>query len=69
MKLFSTIALAGAAAFLINIGIAFADSVPKKSQVSFNSDDTVNVPVGYLEWVYVGAPLTPNALNDGCCGR
>jgi hypothetical protein len=34
-------------------------------QASFNEDGSVNQPVGWREWVFVGAPLTPNALNGG----
>jgi hypothetical protein len=26
------------------------------------------LPKGYCDWVYVGSPLTPNALNDGHAG-
>lgn len=32
---------------------------------SFNSDGSVNQPVDWRKWVFVGAPLTPNALNGG----
>lgn len=32
---------------------------------SFTDDGAVIAPQGYREWVYVGAPLTPNALNGG----
>lgn len=35
------------------------------SRASFNADGSVNLPVNWREWVFVGAPLTPNALNDG----
>ena len=31
----------------------------------FNSDGTLQLPTGYRRWVFVGAPLTPNALNNG----
>ncbi len=34
-------------------------------RASFNGDGSVNQPVGWREWVFVGAPLTPNALNGG----
>ncbi|MFB0923595.1 MAG: cytochrome P460 family protein [Alphaproteobacteria bacterium] len=34
-------------------------------QASFNSDGQVNIPTGWREWVFVGTPLTPNALNGG----
>ncbi|MGR3622605.1 cytochrome P460 family protein [Pseudophaeobacter sp.] len=31
----------------------------------FNAAGKVLQPVGYRKWVFVGAPLTPNALNGG----
>jgi hypothetical protein len=33
--------------------------------VEFTSDGNLKQPVGYRKWVYVGTPLTPNALNGG----
>jgi len=35
------------------------------TQASFNDDGSVNSPVDWRKWVFVGAPLTPNALNGG----
>ena len=37
----------------------------EQSSVVFNADGTVQVPTGYRAWVFVGAPLTPEGLNDG----
>ncbi len=34
-------------------------------RASFNDDGSVNIPTGYRQWVFMGAPLTPNALNGG----
>ncbi len=34
-------------------------------RASFTAEGAARQPVGYREWVYVGTPLTPNALNDG----
>jgi hypothetical protein len=31
----------------------------------FNADGTVNLPTGFRKWVFVGAPLTPEGLNNG----
>lgn len=31
----------------------------------FNAAGKVLQPVGYRKWIFVGAPLTPNALNGG----
>ena len=36
-----------------------------QSSVVFNADGTVQVPTGFRAWVFVGAPLTPNGLNNG----
>ena len=47
-------------------GISFAaDTLPKKAQAKFKSSGEVQAPVNYREWVFVGSPLTPNALNGG----
>lgn len=35
------------------------------TQAAFNTDGSAVRPEGYREWVFVGAPLTPNALNGG----
>jgi len=35
------------------------------NQATFNNDGSVQQPVGWRKWVFVGAPLTPNALNGG----
>ena len=37
----------------------------QQSSVVFNADGTVQVPTGFRKWVFVGAPLTPEGLNDG----
>jgi cytochrome P460 len=36
-----------------------------QSGAVFNADGTVNLPTGFRKWVFVGAPLTPEGLNDG----
>lgn len=38
------------------------------SAAVFNSDGTLKLPTGFRRWVFVGAPLTPNGLNDGHAG-
>ncbi|MEL6481921.1 MAG: cytochrome P460 family protein [Pseudomonadota bacterium] len=35
------------------------------NRASFNDDGSVNRPENWRAWVFVGAPLTPNALNGG----
>ncbi len=32
------------------------------------ADGKLELPTGYREWVYLGSPLTPNALNGGKAG-
>jgi hypothetical protein len=31
----------------------------------YTADGDLILPKGFHEWVYVGSPLTPNAINDG----
>ena len=58
-------------AVLIGAGAAMFYSGPSPSQAQqssgavFNPDGKMKLPTGYREWVFVGAPLTPNALNSG----
>lgn len=35
------------------------------SYAAFNEKDALLRPVGYREWIFIGAPLTPNDMNDG----
>jgi len=37
----------------------------KKTCANFNSKGELVRPTGYREWIYVGAPVTPNELNNG----
>src|SRR5215467_5019211 len=34
----------------------------------FDSDGKLKLPEGYRHWVFIGAPLTPNGLNNGKAG-
>ena len=36
-----------------------------KGYVHFDSSGKLLRPVGYREWIYIGAPLTPNDMNNG----
>jgi len=40
----------------------------EQSSVVFNADGTMQLPTGFRKWVFVGAPLTPNGLNNGKAG-
>ena len=56
--------LLGASLFLVSAKpVAVAQA--QQSTVVFNADGTVQVPTGFRKWVFVGAPLTPEGLNDG----
>lgn len=35
------------------------------NEATFGADGQVLQPTGYRQWVFVGAPLTPNAMNGG----
>ena len=37
----------------------------QQSTAMFTPDGKLKLPTGYRSWVFVGAPLTPNALNNG----
>lgn len=58
----SILAVAVGAALASACGMA-ADETVKKPE--FTSDGAVKAPTGYRHWVFVGTPLTPNALNGG----
>ena len=36
-----------------------------KTAVEFTPDGKLKQPVGYRQWIYVGASVTPNDLNGG----
>jgi hypothetical protein len=58
------VGLLGASLFLV-IARPVAIAQAQESSVVFNADGAVQVPTGFRKWVFVGAPLTPEGLNDG----
>ena len=60
---------------ILGLGVAAASSLLRYSNPAaadssqttavFDSDGKLKLPVGYRHWVFIGAPLTPNALNNG----
>jgi len=40
----------------------------QQSTAVFDADGKMKLPTGYRAWVFLGAPLTPNALNNGKAG-
>src|SRR5262249_10320080 len=51
--------------FVPNIDIRPIAAQTQQSAAVFNPDGTLQLPTGFRKWVFVGAPLTPNALNNG----
>jgi hypothetical protein len=56
--------LAASAAYLL-VAKPVAAAQSEKSSAVFDSDGKLELPTGFRAWVFVGAPLTPNGLNDG----
>ena len=67
----SGIALLGIATTTPNKGVFAAQKASDAkvaasgATVQFTPDGKLKLPVGFRRWVFIGAPLTPNALNDG----
>lgn len=53
------------AAFVINAMAHQAYAADHASFAKFDSKSELIKPTGYREWVFVGAPLTPNDMNNG----
>ena len=60
---------------LLSIAATFALAKTKEVTASaasstavFDSNGRLQLPCGYRRWVFVGAPLTPNGLNNGKAG-
>jgi len=52
--------------FSLALGLMFASTAQAdKGYAHFDSDGQLIRPVGYREWVYIGAPLTPDDMNKG----
>ena len=56
--------LAGTVTGLLLTGTAQAQSAPSWGP-KWTAGGELELPKGYHEWVYLGAPITPNALNGG----
>lgn len=54
---------------LIGAGTLFrtatVDAQTEHSAAVFTADGRMEMPTGFRRWVFVGAPTTPNALNNG----
>jgi hypothetical protein len=43
-------------------------AVQERSAAVFDADGKLKLPTGFRSWVFIGAPLTPNDLNNGKAG-
>ena len=59
--------LTASAVFLLVVKPVVA-AQPEQSSAVFDADGKLELPTGFRQWVFVGAPLTPNGLNDGKAG-
>ena len=63
---------------ILAVGVVAVSSLPRNtssvaadtqhSTAVFDSDGKLKLPTGYRRWVFVGAPLTPDGLNNGKAG-
>jgi hypothetical protein len=71
-----TLLIAGAVSSAVAIAAVFAQSesddgsalTRKRYLPEYTASGDLILPKHFHEWVYVGSPLTPNALNDGKAG-
>jgi hypothetical protein len=65
------VTLLGIAATARNKGVFAAQKASETVAAStsttaqFTPDGKLKLPVGFRRWIFIGAPTTPNALNDG----
>lgn len=57
-------------AMVAALAIGMATATPstataRPAKAKFTSEGAVKIPENWREWIFVGAPLTPNALNGG----
>ena len=57
--------LAMAAGVLALAAVALPGPALAGSVAKFNEAGELSRPTGYREWIYIGAPLTPNDMNNG----
>lgn len=59
--------LAGLLLPIILTSLAYAEGMSgeRETVAKFNDKGELIRPTGYREWIYVGAPLTPNDMNNG----
>ena len=57
--------VAAASLFFRSAPVAAA---PQQSTAVFDAEGKLKLPEGYRHWVFIGAPLTPNGLNNDKAG-
>ncbi len=60
------VGLVAASVFLLNTRPVAAQT--QRSTAVFDSKGNMELPTGFRKWVFVGAPLTPDGLNNGKAG-
>lgn len=66
MAIIAGVGLVGTSLLLLNTRPITAQT--QNSTAVFDSAGKMKLPTGFRKWVFVGAPLTPNALNNGNAG-
>lgn len=67
----ATLAIAGLVERTQNAPVFAAQNMSESASslssatAQFTADGKLKLPAGFRRWVFLGAPLTPNALNDG----
>ncbi|MEZ5935428.1 MAG: cytochrome P460 family protein [Alphaproteobacteria bacterium] len=66
----SALALAGmTTVFLLAVQTQLASAeMAEPGPARITESNQTSIPGGFREWVFLGAPLTPNGLNDGAAG-
>ena len=59
------VGLAAATSLLLEVSTRPIAAQDKPFTAQFDADGKMKRPTGYRGWVFVGAPLTPNGLNNG----
>jgi cytochrome c553 len=60
--------IAAIGVFVVLLCTAPVAAQTERSTAVFTSDGKLELPTGFRRWVFVGAPLTPNGLNNGKAG-
>jgi len=68
LAIIAGVGLVAASSFLLNINTRPLAAQAQPFTAVFDSDGKMKLPTGYRRWVFLGAPLTPNALNNGQAG-